>query len=355
MKKVLLLAIAAVLVIFVAKRISGGNAVGSDTPINGYVGTVKDVEGNVLILTSGIKARLLGVESNRTDVEMFLRSKFIDKQVEQYADSHDRKQYIETPGETVNVYAVEREAGDYCINRQVVMEYPDTYHEIETQDSTGWVVPNDPVSKPKRNLALYMKQRTFLIQTPTGIGTGFFINDNGLAVTNWHVLKPGQEKSSYAVLYQDNPDDSEVYSDKKRNFKNVLWSSDADGLDITIVSVDLENGEKVPYFDIAKRRPNQGDKVATYGNPHGLTASYSSGDVSAFRNDPYDPQRNVQLMQYTMSTNGGNSGGPVCDIYGQIVAVHELGDKSMQNVNYGIDAMQLRAVLDKLGLTYGGR
>ena len=56
-----------------------------------------------------------------------------------------------------------------------------------------------------------------------------------------------------------------------------------------------------------------------------------------------------------MTTNGGNSGGPVCDKCGQIVAVHELGDKSMQNTNYGIDAMQLRVVLDQLNLNYGGK
>lgn len=353
MKKIFLIAVVVVLVIFMAKHMSSGGVPNCGTPINGYVGTVKDIDGNVLLLTSGIKARLLGVEANRTDVEMFLRSKFIDKQVELYADSHNKKQYIETPGETVDVYAVERGASNYCINRQVVMQYPNAYHEIETQDSADWVKHDIPVEKP--NLALYMKQRTFLIQTLSGIGTGFFINENGLAVTNWHVLKPGQEKQAIAVLYQDNPDDSEVYIDKKRNFKNVLWSSDTDGLDITIMSVALENGEKVPFFDIAKRRPIQGDRIATYGNPHGLTASYSSGDVSAFRNDPYNPNRNVQLMQYTMSTNGGNSGGPVCDIYGQIVAVHEMGDKNLQNVNYGIDAMQLRTVLDKLGLIYGGR
>ena len=63
----------------------------------------------------------------------------------------------------------------------------------------------------------------------------------------------------------------------------------------------------------------------------------------------------MDLIQYDMATNGGNSGGPVCDIYGQIVAVHELGDKTAQNINYGIDAAQLRTVLNRLGLKYGGR
>lgn len=357
MKKILLIVAAIVIGVLCLKKCRENSSSGSQnsgTPINGYVGTVADVNGNVLTLTSGLHARLLGVEANRTDVEMFLKSQFLNKAVTLYADSKHQGQYIVNPNDTVNVYVVENGTRTYCINRQVIREYPDAYKELETLDSVGWVDPNDLLI-PKKNLALYMKQRSFLIQTPNGIGTGFFINENGLAVTNWHVLPPEFEKEAIAVLYQENPDDSQVYSDKKRHFKNVLWSSDINGLDITIVSVDLENGEKVPYFNLIKQRPNQGDQVSTFGNPHGLTASYSSGVVSAFRPDPYNPNRDVQLVQYDMSTNGGNSGGPVCDKYGQIIAVHELGDKELQNVNYGIDAMQLRMVLDKLGLKYGGK
>jgi S1-C subfamily serine protease len=355
MKKILLIAVVIFVGVYCLKHCGDDNSgQNSGTPINGYVGTVESVNGNVLNLTSGLHARLLGVEPGRTDVEMFLRSQFLNKEVTLYADSHYNKQYIVTPNDTVDVYAVENGIKNFCVNRQVVREYPDTYHESEALDSTKWIGPT-PIPIEKKNLALYMKQRTFLIQTPEGIGTGFFINEDGLAVTNWHVLKPGQEGSSIAVLYQDDPDDSQIYSDKKRNFKNIKFSSGMEELDITLVTVDLENGEKVPYFDIVKQRPNQGDPVATYGNPHGLTASFTKGSVSAFRKDPFNPDRDVDLIQYDMPTNGGNSGGPVCDKCGQIVAIHELGDKTMQNTNYGIDAMQLRMVLDKLQLKYGGK
>lgn len=353
MKKFLII-FAIILGIVWIKNRSNSDEYGSGLAINGYVGTVKSVSGNVMTLTSGLHARLLGVEANRTDVEMFLRSQFLNKQVVLYADSHYRTQTIITPEDTVNVYVVEYGVNTFCINRQVVREYPEVYRQSEIFDSTGWVT-TDRIPVEKKNLALYMKQRTFLIQTPEGIGTGFFINKYGLAVTNWHVLRPGQESRSQAVLYQDDPNDSEIYSMNRRNFHKIKWSQDTTGLDISIVMVELEEGETVPYFDIAKQRPNQGDAVATYGNPHGLTASYTKGSVSAFRKDPYNKKRNVDLMQYDMTTNGGNSGGPVCDKNGQIVAVHELGDKTMQNTNYGIDAMQLRDVLNRLGLKYGGK
>ena len=356
MKKILLITGIIVVVIFFMKkcRSSEDGVNTNDTSIAGYIGTVQEINGNVLTLVSGLNARLLGVEANRTDVEMFLRSQYLGKDVILYPDSHSYNTIIVNPTDTVDVYAIERGTRGYSVNRIVVNEYPDSYRELETFDSTGWVPRrNNPVEK--KNLALYMKQRTFLIQTPEGIGTGFFINKHGLAVTNWHVLAPGQERNSIAILYEDNPDDSQVYADKKRNFKNILWSEDIKGLDLTIVSVDLEHGEEVPYFDIVSRRPNQGDRVATYGNPRGLTASFSQGAVSAFRKDPLNPGRNVDMVQYDMPTNGGNSGGPVCDIYGRIIAIHELGDKSAQNINYGIDALQLRQVLDGRNLQYGGK
>ena len=356
MKKIFLIVLAAIILLVVYRNCQNPDVNGGGTAINGYQGVVERVSGNVLVLTSGLHARLIGTDG-RSSFEMFLRGAYVGKQVTLYADSHSQKQNIVMGNDTVDVYAIETGTLGYCINRLAVLQDPESYHPTEALDSTSvepWVGPTPP-PVPVGNLALYMKPRTFLIATPDGIGTGFFISETGLAVTNWHVLPPNKEKSSQAYLYQDDPDDSQIYSNKKRNIKNILWSSDMNGLDITIFSVDLENGEKVAYFNVAKRRPIQGDQVSTYGNPHGLTASFSQGVVSAFRSDPYNENRNVQLVQYDMATNGGNSGGPVCDKFGQIVAIHELGDKSLQNVNYGIDAMQLRQVLDQLKLNYGGR
>lgn len=347
MKKLLIIVIAIVVVVFLYNRQKPGGD--ESTMINGYKGTVGAVQGNVIKLESGLSVQMLGVKPDRIDVESFVRSKYLDKSVTLWADSKS-DQYIPFSDAIVRAYVVVDEIGS-CLNHLVVSEYPDAYSPIELTDSAGWV-PDEEHPGKKNNLALYMKQRTFLVATDKGLGTGFFINENGLAITNWHVMTPEQEKQSMAILYQDNPDDSQVYRDKKRNIKNVLWSQNTNGLDITIFSVDLENGEKVPYFNLAKRSAAVGGICATFGNPDGLTASYSTGDISAYRPDK---QRGVRLMQYTMSTNGGNSGGPVCDEYGRVIAVHELGRKDLQNVNFGIDILQVRDVLNGLSVNYGGK
>ena len=341
------------------------------TPITGYKGIVASVDGNVITLQGGLRVKLIGVDDNRVDVKMFIDNNYIDKEVTLYADSKLEQSFM-SADEIVRAYAVLDNG--WSINHLVVNEYPDAYTELEMTDSIPFIICDIPPTE-KTDLALYMKQRTFLVETSEGIGTGFFINENGLAITNWHVLKPSDERSAIAMLYQNNPDDSKIYSDKKRKIRNVLKSSALpDGLDITIFSVELENGEKVPYFDLAKRHAQQGSPCATFGNPLGFTASYSTGVVGAYRQDVHPlkdssgildsnhPRPQVTLMQYNMTTNGGNSGGPVCDKYGQVVAVHELGLKvgfdgtPVQGLNFGIDILQVRDMLDQVeGAKYGGK
>lgn len=351
MKKILFIGIAIIAVLYFLFSQEG-----ETISIRGYRGTIKDVSGNTIELVSGLYVKLIGVEDGRTDVEMFIRNNFIGKSVTLIPDSNG-DQEIFSENDAVGAYVILDE-NHQCLNRVVVVEYPKAFVQTELTDSAGWVT-NKKIPEIKKDLALYMKQRTFLlqVQTPQGIstGTGFFINEDGLAITNWHVLPAGAEDAAVAFLYKENPDDSKIYSDKKRRIKNILWSEDTDGMDISIFSVDLENNEKVAYFDIAERRAVVGRNCATFGNPLGVyTASYSAGHISAFREDKRS-NRTVVLMQYEMSTNGGNSGGPVCDDNGQIIAVHELGVKAAQGINFGIDIVQVRSVLEELGFKYGGK
>lgn len=350
MKKFLIfVAIAGVILYMLLGPTEGG------TSIQGYQSSIKSASGNVVELVSGLHVKLIGVEPNRTDVEMFIKNNFLGKSVTLIPDSKG-DQEITAPNGTIGAYVILNDTHK-CLNHLVVIQYPKTYRAMDLADSTGWVKDTIPPT-PKPDLALYMKQRTFLIEVKTiegtSIGTGFFINNQGLAITNWHVLPEGAENYSTAYLYKENPDDSKIYTDKKRRIKNVLWSEDTDGMDISIFSVELEQGETVPYFDLASQRAAVGIDCATFGNPLGFTASYSAGHISAFREEER-PNRKLLMMQYEMSTNGGNSGGPVCDKYGQIIAVHEQGVKNAQGLNFGIDILQIRKILDGLEFNYGGR
>lgn len=356
MKKIIIIAIAVIAVIFLYNEfVDGDGTSGGDAKITGYQGQIESMEGNVLKLTSGLKVELIGVKSGRTDIKMYVENKYIGQNVYLIADSKE-KQTFGTTDETVPAYVILEDDGNKCLNHIILNECNDALDVSKLNDSIQWASNVDKLT-PIDDIALYMKQRSFLIvdKEAQTIGTGFFINADGLALTNWHVLKPGKEDVSVAVLYENNPDDSQIYSKKKRRIKNILDSSPLpNGLDVTIFSVELEQGENVPYFNLVKRHINVGERCATFGNPEGLTASFSDGSISAYR--PDDDRQDVQLVQYTIGTNGGNSGGAVCEEkYGQVIAIHEMGMKDKQGLNFGIDILQVRMWLDELGLKYGNK
>lgn len=348
MKKIILIIIAVVAVVFLWR-----NCATSGTKIDGYSGVVKDAQGNVLILQSGLQVRLLGV-ANDTRVEKYLQSQFTGKRVRIVTDSRSTKKKFMRSNDRVSGYVVEVGAHHYCINRQVVMLYNDAYRASELNDSTGWLSA-DEVLKEISQLGLYMKSRTFLIYNGAmqGIGTGFFINDQGLAVTNWHVLQPETASSSFVCFFDENPESNKIIESDPRRITSVVWWEDTRGRDLCIFSVEMRDTDRREYFRIARNRPTIGAQVGSMGNPGGLSANYNQGVVSRFDHGLQD--RDVDFIGYDIATNPGNSGGPVCDIYGQVVAIHDLGFKEMQGVNFGIDAMELRRALDQLGVNYGGK
>ena len=171
MKKAPFILIAAIIVFIIYNKTkSHESGTHHGTEIRNYPGVIKDVKGNTIELTSGLIVHLLGIKDGRTDVEMFVNSSFIGKKVHLIPDS-GKEQDIPSSKSIVNAYVIIDENG-LCLNRLIAEEYRDAYTEIELKDSSFYK-PGAPLI-PKSNLALYMKQRTFLIITNGGIGTGFF-------------------------------------------------------------------------------------------------------------------------------------------------------------------------------------
>lgn len=314
---------------------------------------IEDVEGNTVIMTTGLRVKMLGIKDGSLQAEQFVRNNCTGETVLLIADCGGEE--IEVTDDEVHRYIIRTDNGNTCLNSQIIDQYRrDVYDPAYVTDSLATyekIVRRDKSLTEIPDLALFMKQRTFLLSTPEGIGTGFFINEDGLAVTNNHVMA---EPDGEIYLYSEDPDASKVYACERRPIGDVIYTDSV--LDITIFTVALKDNERVPYFTLADRHARVGDYCATLGNPYGLTASFSGGgEVSAYRRDPYAMRDSVMLMQYTTPTNAGNSGGAVCLRNGLVYAVHEMGDKRMQNINYGIDILQVRKVLDKKGMKYGGK
>lgn len=310
--------------------------------------------GNVITTETGMHVHLLGVKEGDELGTAFLK-KFIGETIHVIEDSHLEQDPVGT--DTILGYAVLDDG--VCINHMLLKQEPRLFTPINLEDSLEAFRTNKEKPQEISDICLYIKQRTFMIEVPLGggvsnYGTGFFINDEGLAITNCHVFEGSYD--AYCYLYDTSRlDDNEIHHELKHNaFTRDIVDCNK-SIDITVFKVKLLDGEKSNYFNLSSKHIDQGAKVCTMGNPvdqaNVLTGTFTDGMVSGYRNQ--DDEK--PLVQYTLSTNFGNSGGPVCDKNGRVIAVHCMGDKSKQNVNYGIDILVVRKMLNKLGFYYGGK
>ncbi len=142
-------------------------------------------------------------------------------------------------------------------------------------------------------------------QPMQALGSGFVIDEDGIIVTNNHVVE-GADKLS--VTLKDG-----------REFDATLLGTDPK-TDLAVLKIDA-NGKlpTVGWGNSDKLRV--GDPVFAVGAPFGLTGSVTSGIVSARGRDigagPYD-----DFIQVDAPINKGNSGGPLFDAQGNVVGVN---------------------------------
>lgn len=153
-------------------------------------------------------------------------------------------------------------------------------------------------------------------------GSGFFINNEGLAVSNYHVFKGTSIGFEQIKL---------VDSDVAYKIEEVIQKSEQE--DFILFRVDCENTNYIP---IATDKPKIGEKVYAIGSPRGLENTFSSGEVSQWRAD--------NLMQISALIDHGSSGGALINEYGEVVGITSgsFADGSQANLNYAwsIDAVR---------------
>ena len=142
-------------------------------------------------------------------------------------------------------------------------------------------------------------------QPAQALGSGFVIDEDGIIVTNNHVVE-GADKLS--VTLKDG-----------REFDATLLGTDPK-TDLAVLKIDA--GGKLPTVGWGNSdKLRVGDPVFAVGAPFGLSGSVTSGIVSARGRDigagPYD-----DFIQVDAPINKGNSGGPLFDAQGNVVGVN---------------------------------
>lgn len=165
---------------------------------------------------------------------------------------------------------------------------------------------------------------------------GFIIDPSGLIVTNRHAVADAAD--IFVTLY-----------DGTRLRGTVVAA--ATQSDIALLQVHADRPLAAARFgDSDKIRP--GDRVFLIGNPFGLASTVTSGIVSAVDRNTTQSE-STSFMQIDASLNKGNSGGPVFNAKGEVVAVGTAllsasGDSGSIGLGYAIPANDVRFVVDRL-------
>jgi serine protease Do len=138
----------------------------------------------------------------------------------------------------------------------------------------------------------------------SGVGSGFVVSDDGIVLTNAHVVA--------------NADEVTVKLTDQREFRAKVLGSDP-ATDIAVLRIDATKLPVVTLGDPAKTRV--GDWVVAIGTPYGLDNTVTSGIVSAkSRSLPGDGV--VPFIQTDAAVNPGNSGGPLFNLTGEVVGIN---------------------------------
>lgn len=148
-----------------------------------------------------------------------------------------------------------------------------------------------------------------VFEIPQGTGSGFIWNDQGIVVTNAHVI----EGASQIIVG--------LYDQSTWEAKVIGVARDKD---LAVLHVDAPTERLIPLPVGDAEQLRVGQKVLAIGNPFGLDSTLTTGIVSALGREITSPSgRTIHgVIQTDAAINPGNSGGPLLDSHGRVIGIN---------------------------------
>jgi S1-C subfamily serine protease len=183
--------------------------------------------------------------------------------------------------------------------------------------------PNDPKSQTSGLITSQFDpylEAVFVINTRDGIGSGFFVSPDGLALTNEHVVR-GNETVSITLRDRSVISAAVLLTDKTA--------------DIALLETNISPPRWLKMEELGKT--GIGEDLIVIGTPQSLDWSVSKGIVSQLRKSP----DGTIWVQTDAALNPGSSGGPMISTRsGEVIAIATMGltrgDDS--GLNFGVHA-----------------
>ena len=168
-------------------------------------------------------------------------------------------------------------------------------------------------------------------------GTGVIAGENGLIITNAHVIEGCA--SAEVTLYNN------------ESYEALLVGADAVS-DLALLKIDCTGLPAASFADISSL--SVGDPVAAIGNPlsEEFRSTLTNGIISAIDRGMNYNGHTMSLLQTNAAINQGNSGGALFNMYGQVVGITNMKMmsyfSSIEGIGFAIPSSTVKAVVDQL-------
>jgi serine protease Do len=168
----------------------------------------------------------------------------------------------------------------------------------------------------------------------SSLGSGVIVAEDGLIVSNAHVIKDAQE---IVVVTNDG---------QEYQAQNVLVD---ERTDLAVLKIDTE-GRKLPVIRLGDSdRLEVGDIVLAIGNPFGVGQTVTSGIVSAVARTAAGISDYNFFIQTDAAINPGNSGGALVGLNGRLIGVNTAifsRDGGSLGIGFAIPSNMVQMVID---------
>ena len=172
------------------------------------------------------------------------------------------------------------------------------------------------------------KEAIVVTHLPNGTsGTGFFLNERGLLITNKHTV--GLYTFVKTVLHDGSETDS-----------MVLYSNNDVDFAFAIASIKPKKYLQLGDSDEIK----EGETMIAIGHPYGYDFTVSRGIVSC----KCRTVKGIPYIQTDVAINPGNSGGPLLNTAGKVVGINTWVVSSADNMSFAIPVNTVKRMFEQL-------
>jgi serine protease Do len=191
-----------------------------------------------------------------------------------------------------------------------------------------------PLQEAERNA----RRSVVRIMAGGSLGSGFIISEDGLVVTNVHVVEG--ERDIQLTVYLDDAEGGA----RKQQIENVEIVAMNPFLDLALLRIpDAESLQLRAVKFAAADSLARSQKVFAVGTPRGFERTVSEGIIS----DPYRSFEGQCYIQTTTPINPGNSGGALFNEAGEVVGVTNMKILQSEGLNFAIPLDQVKFFLDR--------